>query len=173
MDKTLNDKNVRLYLKQALYIDSFLKKNKVIHFDPHPGNFVTDGKLIVLTDYGLVLDKNFNLSKEEIEFFDKHTNFYSSYIIGNLLTHVRKEVLKNSKKQYEQKYNVSNRTPVDVFYETIFDNIDELGIGWDKYYIKILKRYKKDIINFNVFMSSLMRINIETPFPNKKIKLIM
>jgi tRNA A-37 threonylcarbamoyl transferase component Bud32 len=172
LNKTLNDKNIQWYLKQANCINTFLRKNKVIHFDPHPGNFITDGKLIVLTDYGLVLDKKFNLSEEEIDFFDKHTNFCSSYIIGNLLTHVRREVLKNNKRQFEQKYNVSNKTPVDIFYNTIFDNLDEIGSGWSRQYIKILKKYRNDIVNFNIFMSSLMRVNIETPFPNKRIKLI-
>jgi hypothetical protein len=53
----------------------FLSSKGVIHFDAHFQNVVTDGEVLYLTDFGLVLDREFELSEDEKAFFDAHAHF--------------------------------------------------------------------------------------------------
>jgi len=55
------------FLKESV---DFLRGKGVIHFDAHFHNVVTDGERPYLTDFGLVLDKAFDLSEEESRFFE-------------------------------------------------------------------------------------------------------
>src|SRR5205823_6474332 len=54
---------------------AFLRKNGIIHFDAHFFNVLTDGEQAYLTDFGLVLDKSFTLTKEERLFFQQNTYY--------------------------------------------------------------------------------------------------
>jgi serine/threonine protein kinase len=54
--------NISSFYNQGFKIINFLNSKNIIHFDSHQGNFVVDiNNNIYLTDYGLVLDKDFNL----------------------------------------------------------------------------------------------------------------
>jgi serine/threonine protein kinase len=54
---------------------SFLKSKGILHFDAHLHNILLDGKRPILTDFGLALDKQFNLSKSEQRFFQNHSHY--------------------------------------------------------------------------------------------------
>ena len=73
-----NKKNIHLFYNQSLNVVNFLNLKKIIHFDTHNQNFVVDSNNeIYLTDFGLVLDKEFKLSKKELLFYDN--NEYYDY----------------------------------------------------------------------------------------------
>jgi hypothetical protein len=55
----------------------FFNQNEIIHFDAHFDNILTDGEQIFLSDFGLVLDKKFDLNEEEESFFEQ--NLYYPY----------------------------------------------------------------------------------------------
>ena len=63
-------------VEQVWHAIDFLRKNGMIHFDCHHRNILTDGEDIYLTDFGLVLDKSFDLRQIELDFFAKH-RYYS------------------------------------------------------------------------------------------------
>lgn len=54
---------------------AFLNQREILHFDCDFGNIVTDGSLICLTDFGLVLDQAYALSATERRFFDVHREY--------------------------------------------------------------------------------------------------
>jgi hypothetical protein len=60
---------------------TFLRKNGIIHFDANFDNVLSDGKQAYLTDFGLVLDKQFTLSQDEASFFKQ--NICSVRLSGN------------------------------------------------------------------------------------------
>jgi hypothetical protein len=60
---------------------AFLRAHEVVHFDSDLCNVRTDGQQAYLTDFGLVLDRQFELSDDEHRFLDRHRHFDD----GNLL----------------------------------------------------------------------------------------
>jgi hypothetical protein len=68
---------------------TFLREQGIVHFDAHFSNVVTDGAACYLTDYGLLLDAEFDLSSQERTFLERHTD----YDYGEALMSVAAELL--------------------------------------------------------------------------------
>ncbi|MGA5069186.1 protein kinase family protein [Streptomyces exfoliatus] len=58
---------------------SFMNSRGLLHFDAHFENILTDGQRLYFADYGLAMSSGFDLSPEEIEFFDRHQTYDRSY----------------------------------------------------------------------------------------------
>ena len=154
-------KNVYSYCKQIFPLLNFLQKQRVIHFDSHSKNFVVSKEgLIYMIDFGLVLDLDFNLTKEEIKFFHKNTLFdYGACIMSimiPLLDHI-KDI---------DNYNTGNIIN-DI--KMIYDNSNEIceNLNLPKKYIKIIEKYKNYDFIIQNFLVKLSQ-NKDTIFPNKK-----
>jgi hypothetical protein len=63
----------------------FMKAQDFIHFDAHFENILTDGKQLYFSDFGLSLSKEFDLSPEEVAFFEDHRTYDRCSTIVNLL----------------------------------------------------------------------------------------
>lgn len=62
-------------MAQMKNVNHFLWKKGMIHMDSHFSNILCDGKDFFLTDFGLALDKGFELNKDELAFFERHKNY--------------------------------------------------------------------------------------------------
>ena len=64
IDKDIN--YVKYFFKESTKILDFLQINGILHLDTHWENYLVDdnGKLY-LTDFGIVLDKNFDLDEKK------------------------------------------------------------------------------------------------------------
>lgn len=63
----------------------FMNTHGLIHFDAHFKNILTDGELLYFSDFGLALSSKFELTKAEIEFFNRHQNYDQCCAAINLL----------------------------------------------------------------------------------------
>ena len=72
-----NINQLNLSINEILNAITFLRENGIIHFDVHFNNILTDGSKPYLTDFGLALDKRFDLSETERTFFRKNTHYDS------------------------------------------------------------------------------------------------
>lgn len=70
-----NPSKIAAMLPKALKSIDFLYNNGLIHFDAHIDNWLTDGRNLYLSDFGLVLDREFELTESEKKSFEKH-RFY-------------------------------------------------------------------------------------------------
>ncbi len=52
-----------------------LRSHELLHMDAHWGNLLTDGRRVYATDFGLAIARSFELSAEEIAFFDRHQRY--------------------------------------------------------------------------------------------------
>lgn len=52
-----------------------LRAHDLLHMDAHWGNLLTDGQRVYATDFGLAIARSFELSTEEIAFFDRHLRY--------------------------------------------------------------------------------------------------
>ncbi|MBK7897159.1 MAG: hypothetical protein WAS33_28595 [Candidatus Promineifilaceae bacterium] len=67
---------------------TFLSAHGIIHFDSHFFNLLTDGQRVYLTDFGLALDQQFNLSPAEMQFYKQHTAYDYGNLLWGLGTHI-------------------------------------------------------------------------------------
>ena len=58
-------KQIESYISQMTKTIDYLNNHNIIHFDANSRNVLSDGEKIYLTDFGLVLDLSFNLTKQE------------------------------------------------------------------------------------------------------------
>ncbi|MFI9582202.1 protein kinase family protein [Streptomyces sp. NPDC052236] len=63
---------------------SFMNSQGLLHFDAHFENILTDGRRLYFTDYGLSISSQFELSREEADFFDRHQTYDRDYTTGYL-----------------------------------------------------------------------------------------
>ncbi|MFL2868559.1 MAG: hypothetical protein ACJZ78_07115 [Prochlorococcus marinus] len=66
----------------------FMKKKGMLHFDTYLNNLLTDGQRLYFCDFGLTISSEYNLSKEELNFFNKHQNHDLSTALWSLLSKV-------------------------------------------------------------------------------------
>ena len=76
-------KRVARTVPRALEILSFLQSNGIIHFDAHHWNFVTDGRYPYLTDFGVVSDLSYQLTKPEQAFHHRNTHYGAGEFLSN------------------------------------------------------------------------------------------
>lgn len=63
----------------------FMISQDFIHFDAHFENILTDGNQLYFSDFGLSLSKKFDLSYEELAFFENHCSYDRCSTLVNLL----------------------------------------------------------------------------------------
>jgi hypothetical protein len=64
---------------------SFMNSRGLLHFDAHFQNILTDGRRLFFADYGLAISSRFELSREEIDFFDRHRTYDRCYTVTHLV----------------------------------------------------------------------------------------
>jgi hypothetical protein len=64
---------------------SFMNTRGLLHFDAHFENILTDGRRLYFADYGLALSSRFDLSQDEIDFFDRHRTYDRCYATTHLV----------------------------------------------------------------------------------------
>ena len=133
----------------------FLQQNNLLHFDVHSENILTDGRGFFLTDFGLVLDLEFELTTEEQEFFGRHRHYDYGEFFWLLLEPLRAA---SSKLDPETTHGLSKRygnaDPV-----TLLQNAEEISaneeITLDRSYLDVLLRYRDIIIMMERFFSDM------------------
>jgi hypothetical protein len=84
IDAALEATILRLY-KQWRETAAFLNDRRMLHFDLHAFNVLTDGEQIYAADFGLALCKDFDLSPAEHAFFEAHRLYDRSYVAWALV----------------------------------------------------------------------------------------
>lgn len=145
----LNPNDLEKYFNQSNKILDFLQSKGILDLDAHWGNYLVDslGKLY-LTDFGLVLDKNFDLTKNEIKFFNANKKLPYYYFFENIYTFVRYISLENNQinKLFNEEFRkkVGKITFVKIFIKSI-DHVCKI-LKLQKKYAEIIKSEKNKII---------------------------
>lgn len=159
----------------------FLWRNGVIHFDAHFENALTDGERVYLTDFGLVLDRSFSLSEDEVAFFDSHTTYDYGHLFWNLISPIFeqfKALPKQTQLELNEKYGLSKQSYFHTRLAVLFENIGELHssgvIKVNEVYLAYLLRYQRILALLGKFYSSLQNNpQKDTPFPDKELRRLL
>lgn len=160
-------------MKKTIKIFDFLRGKGILHFDAHYRNILTDGEEFFLIDFGLGIDKKFNLSQEEVSFFNKHKNYDYMEFIGcsSVVLESKWHDLSSRKKRIlTENYGIVNDTSYYEKINILLENIDEVEdiMNLGQIYLKHLKKYKKLISLSNNFFYN-MRQNKKTTYPMRKV----
>ena len=160
---------------------AFLRENGIIHFDVHFGNILTDGNRQFLTDFGLVLDKRFDLSKTERAFFRKHTYFdYGVFLScsGGYIMSVYQSLASTKKKKVTQKYALKDDMPYSKTLSILLENINEIHtdglMRLDKNYVETASKYRTIIgLMFEFFVDMRRNDRKDVRYNYMKLKRLL
>jgi hypothetical protein len=71
--------------QQLAALTAFLREARLLHFDAHFRNVLTDGRRLYLADHGLALSPRFRLTPREADFFDRHRGYDRDYTATHLV----------------------------------------------------------------------------------------
>ncbi|AIE84522.1 hypothetical protein [Fimbriimonas ginsengisoli] len=155
---------------------AFLRKNGVIHFDAHFHNILTDGDRTYLTDFGLVLDRGFDLTEEELRFFKQHSHYDYGLVLSCIAFILRDKfdsLPENVRHEILAKYGLGPNTDQGEIMSTLIDHTDDLPfepLSLDKRYCACLNRHRKTIQTMHRFYSTLRaNPNKDTKFPQRRL----
>lgn len=159
----------------------FLRSKHIIHFDAHLHNILTDGERIYLTDFGLILDKSFALTKDEESFFDRHTLYDYGQVLHNLRYLIRElyEICSEPDKlQIMAKYGITEGLQSPELTSRLLDNIDRIhadrDLKLDEFYVASIVKYRSIITLMQDFYAALRGNNRkDTQFPDARLELLL
>ncbi len=160
---------------------AFLRENGIIHFDVHFGNILTDGNRPFLTDFGLVLDKRFDLGETERAFFRKHTCFdYGVFLscFGGYILSVYQNLANTKKKKVTQKYALKDDMPYSETLSILLENINEIYtdglMRLHKNYIETASKYRAIIVlMFEFFVDMRQNDRKDARYSYMKLKRLL
>ncbi len=162
-----NKDYVKTFFPESKKILDFLESNGVLHLDTHWGNYLVDetGKLY-LTDFGLVLDKNYELDPNEIIFMEKNKSLGYYYRYESLYVHFMSKLEKiNEVTPIQELSDYKKQNRIDRFC-LVMDSIDKLNliIKFPDFYIEMLKASKDKILKLVTLREKIKNITTETVY---------
>ncbi len=128
---------------------TFLRKKGILHLDAHFFNMLTDGKRVYLTDFGLALDKKFELTPAEKQFYRRHSYFDYGYLLWNLgsfLSDIYHSLPDDDKKRISEICGISAEVAYEDVFPILLDHSDQIvasGImKLDREYVTSLAKYR-------------------------------
>ncbi|GAB4579413.1 MAG: hypothetical protein Fur0022_21510 [Anaerolineales bacterium] len=176
-----NTAQLDLFLNELRDTVTFLRKNGIIHFDAHLGNMVTDGEHPYLTDFGLVLDKQFDLSESEQALFKLNSHYDYGEVLTGLGWLIRRrfeQLSKPKQKKVLQKYSMTTDTPWPQRYLILLENAHSLYadglMNLDKSLVDAILKYRDIILLMLKFFTDMRGNNRkDTKFKNAKLKRLL
>lgn len=162
---------------------AFLRKNEIIHFDVHFHNIVTDGKRFYLTDFGLALDKGFDLTPAERAFYQRNSEYdYGEllYCLGGYLVHMCYQGSSDAvKKHLAEKYGIQDEMGWEEELLSLLVNRrgeiqadDVLNI--DRKWLDSLVKYRSILILMHHFFTEIRGSHTkDTRFENAKLRKLL
>lgn len=143
LQKSLNDIRTTL---------DFLRMQGIIHFDAHFRNILTDGQQTYLTDFGLVLDKSFMLTKNEESFFEQNAFYDYGEVLRNLGHLIRSPYdlcSEDEKHRIMKKYGIKEGSKLYEVGAILLDNIEQIhddgDMNLDEFYVASIVKYRSII----------------------------
>lgn len=159
----------------------FLRTKGIIHFDAHFRNILTDGQQTYLTDFGLVLDRSFMLTKDEESFFEQNTFYdYGEVLrnLGHLIRSPYNSCSKDSKRRIMKKYGIKEGLKLYEVGAILLDNIEQIyadgDMNLDEFYVASIVKYRSIIRLMQDFFSDMWGNELkDTKLCHAKLRLLL
>ncbi|MBD2447187.1 hypothetical protein H6G76_08410 [Nostoc sp. FACHB-152] len=173
-----NPNHIQKYLDELHKTITFLRTKEIIHFDAHFYNILTDGQQIYLTDFGLVLDKSFSLTKDEESFFQQNQLYDYGEILRNLGHLIRSSYdlcSEIEQRRIMDKYGIKEDLKPYEIGAILLSNIEQLYadevMKLDKFYVTNVVKYRSIIALMQNFFTDMCTNNHKNiKFPHAKLQ---
>ncbi|HEY9712167.1 MAG TPA: hypothetical protein V6C72_01780, partial [Chroococcales cyanobacterium] len=135
-------------------INDFMYERGFVHFDAHFDNVLTDGKSLLLSDFGLALAEEFNLSVEEREFLKLHLKSYDRATSASYLTHSV----------------IAGLFGKAGWRESLRNTLDEMSDSVPEPCAQIIQTYGKITLATDEFLEKLKQAPIGTEYPAAQLE---
>ena len=160
---------------------TFLRENGIVHFDVHFNNILTDGNKSYLTDFGLALDKRFDLNEIERAFFRKNTHYdYGEFLLcfGEHLMSIYQELAETKKKKVMQRYGLKTEMKHHECFIVLLENLGEIYaeglMKLSKSYVEVVIKYRDIIILMAKFFADMAENNRkDTKYSHTKLRRLL
>jgi hypothetical protein len=150
--------------EQLLHTITLLRSRGIIHFDAHFWNVVGDGETWYLTDFGLLLDGEYELADGERAFLTRHSHFdYGESIasLGSVVLAVFLAMDPESRDHVALKYGIGpGADPVCVLV-TLVERLEEIhaanDLPLDPGLVEAVTRHRQVILFMTSFLWELRR----------------
>ena len=143
---------------------NFLRGKGVIHFDANAWNIVTDGRRMYLADFGLVLDRSFDLSKRELDFFKGHTYYDGGQFLGCLELHLRRRydlLGKRARAGFDARYGIEEGIDYNAHDRILLSNVEDAAeaLKLDAHYVDLIVKHRDTMLLMNDFFYAMSESN--------------
>ena len=143
---------------------NFLRRRGIIHFDANDWNIVTDGRHVYLADFGLVLDRSFDLGKREIDFFKRHAYYDGGQFLCCLALYLRRryELLgKRAKARFDARYGLKEGVNYNERDRILLQNIEDAAetLKLEGHYVDLVAKYRDIILLMHDFFYAMSESN--------------
>ncbi|WP_371657370.1 protein kinase family protein [Streptomyces sp. NBC_00280] len=134
---------------------AFMSSRRLVHFDAHFANILTDGRQLYFADFGLALSSRFDLSTDESNFLADHLAYDHCYTASHLLRyHLLDGVRGDTEREAFLHDWIAGRRPDDIPPEIT----------------AIIDRHARPTVVVDSFFRRLCTESKQTPFPAAEIE---
>ena len=160
---------------------TFLRKKGIIHFDVHFGNVLTDGERAYLTDFGLVLDRHFDLSDAERAFYTRNRDYDYAELLAGLgwtIYGLFGTLSAAKKRKVLAKYDLDDDLSSGAQLTAFIENIEQLHADGDlplqAVLVESVVRYRPIIQLFRTFFGGMQQNKRkDTTYSRAKLKRLL
>lgn len=143
---------------------AFLRSHGIVHFDAHTWNVVGDGEQLHLTDFGLVLDSQFDLTDRERSFLGKHSHYdYGEALasLGLLVLGMFRTLEPEARERLGDTYGLMPEAAPHQVLRRLLERLDSLFddgvLPLEAEFVETLIRHREVILFMTTFLSELQR----------------
>jgi hypothetical protein len=157
-----------LALRDAI---SFLRRQGVVHFDPHFFNVLTDGEQTYLTDFGLASSRSFDLSAGEQRFLSDHEYYdYGEVLwsIGRVLVDMYQQLSDQRKRAAMESCGITGEIAPHALQDELVRNFEQIAaaMGLDQRFIAVVLKYREVILLMDEFFTAMHTSNEKSARPD-------
>lgn len=177
---SMNDARVQWVNEEMSTAIRHLRRKRVIHFDGHSMNIVTDGVRAYLTDFGLALDRSFELSDAELAFYKRHTEYDRAYNVATLSYFATERLSKlkgRRARELAERYGIGSRIDGDSLIATLVHLEDIVAGGFlggsPEHLARLLESRSVALLMHRFFYDLRRSRRKDTLFDNARIRRLL
>jgi hypothetical protein len=160
---------------------AFLRAHGILHLDAHFYNMLTDGKRAYLTDFGLALDKQFELTPAERDFYRRNSHYDYGLLLWNLGAHlvdIYESLPDAERNRISDRIGLTPKAKYEEQIAALLKHVNELAssgiLKLDRSLLSSLEKYRSIITFIHEFFWS-MRLNNakDTKFDHAQLKRLL
>lgn len=178
---TTNQDKAEVVTAEMLQTIGFLREHGILHFDAHLANIVVNGDTPYLTDFGLVLDRNFAIAGDERAFFELHADYDLVTFLTRIAGHVYVifgGLPSEEKKKAAEVCGLSDDAGFIDTMTALIVNVETLHDGrlmnLDTGYVGLVVKYRDIALTLLRFYQGLLENDRkDTPYPHSEFRRLL